>query len=106
MDEIKLNAEDFGAVKARLEEIAKIVGDDDVPLDVALDLFEEAVSLGMQVSDLLEVGVLSDADSSDEAAVDVSSAEKASSSDSASASEDASSSEDATATNQSDSLVS
>ena len=106
MDEIKLNAEDFGAVKARLEEIAKIVGDDDVPLDVALDLFEEAVSLGMQVSDLLEVGVLADADSSDEAAVDVSSAEEASSSDSASASEDASSSEDATATNQSDSLVS
>lgn len=68
MDDATLNTQDFGAVKARLEEIAQIVGNDDVPLDEALDLFEEAVSLGMQVSDLLEVGVITDAESADQTA--------------------------------------
>lgn len=59
----------FEAVKARLEEIADAVGNEEVPLDEALDLFEEAVSLGMQVSDLLEEGVLAplEADADDAA---------------------------------------
>lgn len=49
--------QDFDSVKQRLEQIAAAVSDDSMPLDEALDLFEEAVSLSMQVSDLLEVGI-------------------------------------------------
>ena len=45
---------DFADAKARLEHIAQAVASDDMPLDEALDLFEEAVSLGMQISDALE----------------------------------------------------
>ena len=49
---------DFEQVKVRLEEIANAVSDETMPLDDALDLYEEAVSLGMRASDLLEVGIL------------------------------------------------
>ena len=49
--------QDFEAVQTRLDEIAKIVADEDTPLDEALDLYEEAVSLGMRASDLLEEGI-------------------------------------------------
>lgn len=51
---------DFEAVKNRLEEIADAVGDESLPLDEALDLFEEAVSLGLKVSDYLEEGIIVD----------------------------------------------
>ena len=57
MSQTEQRPEGFDAVKARLEEIANAVSNDDMPLDEALDLFEEAVALGMQVSDLLEEGV-------------------------------------------------
>lgn len=49
--------QDFGAVKQRLEAIAESVENPDMPLDEALDLFEEAVALGLKVGDLLEVGI-------------------------------------------------
>ena len=49
--------QDFQSVKQRLEQIADAVNDEAMPLDEALDLFEEAVALGMQISDLLEAGV-------------------------------------------------
>jgi exodeoxyribonuclease VII small subunit len=49
--------QDFGTVQARLDEIVKAVADEDIPLDDALDLYEEAVSLGMRASDLLEEGI-------------------------------------------------
>lgn len=49
--------QDFESVKARLDEIVKAVSDDELPLDDALELYEEAVSLGLRVSDLLEEGV-------------------------------------------------
>lgn len=49
--------QDFGAVKQRLEAIAEAVESPDLPLDEALDLFEEAVALGLQVGDLLEIGL-------------------------------------------------
>ena len=55
-----LGTQGFEAIKERLEEIAEAVGSDDVPLDQALDLFEEAVGLGMQASELLEEGVLAE----------------------------------------------
>ncbi len=57
MNETARRPEGFDAVKARLEEIADAVSGDDISLDQALDLFEEAVALGMQASDLLEEGV-------------------------------------------------
>ena len=51
---------DFEAVKSRLEVIADAVGDESLPLDEALDLFEEAVSLGLKVSDYVEKGIVVD----------------------------------------------
>ena len=47
----------FDAVKARLDEIVAAVGDESMPLDDALDLYEEAVALGMRATDLLETGI-------------------------------------------------
>ena len=52
--------DDFAAVKARLEEIVEAVSDDQLPLDDALDLYEEAVNLGLRVSDLLEENISAD----------------------------------------------
>ena len=49
---------EFEAVKARLEEIANEVDDESLSLDEALDLYEEAVKLGLQASNLLEVGIV------------------------------------------------
>lgn len=57
MSDAACRPDGFDAVKARLEEIADAVSNDDISLDQALDLFEEAVTLGMQASDLLEEGV-------------------------------------------------
>lgn len=48
---------EFGTIKARLEEIAKAVENEELPLDDILDLYEEAVKLGLKASDLLEVGI-------------------------------------------------
>ena len=48
---------DFESVKRRLAEIAEAVDDESLSLDDALDLYEEAVALGLQASDLLESGV-------------------------------------------------
>ena len=44
----------FEAVKTRLDEIVDAVSDDDLALDDALALYEEAVGLGLRASDLLE----------------------------------------------------
>lgn len=40
------NTESFEEVKKRLDEIVDAVADDDLPLDDALKLYEEAVQLG------------------------------------------------------------
>lgn len=50
-------ASDFESVKNRLAEIADAVDDENLPLDDALDLYEEAIALGLQASDLLETGI-------------------------------------------------
>ena len=50
-------APDFESVKTRLAEIADAVEDEGLSLDAALDLYEEAVALGLQASDLLEIGI-------------------------------------------------
>ena len=47
----------FESVKTRLAEIAEAVDDESLSLDDALDLYEEAVALGLKASDLLEAGV-------------------------------------------------
>lgn len=44
----------FESVKTRLDQIVDAVNADDIPLDDALALYEEAVSLGLRASDLLE----------------------------------------------------
>lgn len=44
----------FEDVKTRLDEIVEVVSDEDITLDQALDLYEEAIKLGMQVSARLE----------------------------------------------------
>ena len=49
---------EFEAVKTRLEEIAEAVDDENLSLDEALDLYEEAVAIGLRASDLLEVGIV------------------------------------------------
>lgn len=59
--------QDFGAVKQRLEAIAEAVESPDMPLDEALDLFEEAVALGLKVGDLLEIGTDEADETADEA---------------------------------------
>lgn len=47
----------FEAVQRRLDEIVEAVRDDNLPLDDALALYEEAVSLGLRGSDLLEENI-------------------------------------------------
>lgn len=49
--------ESFESVKGRLDEIVDAVSDDNLPLDQALSLYEEAVGLGLRASDLLEEGI-------------------------------------------------
>ena len=61
----------FESLKKRLEEIAEAVGDESMMLDDALDLFEEAVALGLRATDLLEDGIDIDEESPDEQDGDV-----------------------------------
>lgn len=44
----------FAGIRDRLEEIAAQVRADDLPLDSALDLYDEAVKLGMKATEMLE----------------------------------------------------
>lgn len=44
----------FAEVRGRLEEIVREVGREDISLDAALDLYEEAVKLGTKATELLE----------------------------------------------------
>ena len=44
----------YASVKERLDEIVESVADENISLDDALGLYEEAVQLGLKVSNLLE----------------------------------------------------
>ena len=66
--------EDFEAIKLRLEEIVTAVSDESIPLDDALDLYEEAVDLGMRISDVLEDGIEVDEEALDQSVTPVPSA--------------------------------
>ena len=57
MSKVNEQPGDFESVKTRLAEIADAVDDESLSLDEALDLYEEAVALGLQASDLLETGI-------------------------------------------------
>lgn len=46
--------ESYTQVKGRLDEIATRVADESIPLDDALDLYEEAVALALRASELIE----------------------------------------------------
>lgn len=54
MDASKLDQASFAEIRDRLDEIAKAVRAEDMPLDSALDLYDEAVKLGMRATELLE----------------------------------------------------
>ena len=58
---------DFGEIRARLDEIASQVRDDELPLDAAFDLYDEAVKLGMKAAELLETADGGDAAKPDSA---------------------------------------
>ena len=51
------NNTSFVEVKNRLDEIVDAVADEDISLDAALDLYEEAIKLGMQVGTMLEENI-------------------------------------------------
>jgi len=48
------SAQSYASVKERLDEIVAAVNDESISLDEALGLYEEAVQLGLAVSNLLE----------------------------------------------------
>ncbi|WP_303249025.1 exodeoxyribonuclease VII small subunit [uncultured Slackia sp.] len=54
MDADEQTRSGFAAIRDRLDEIAAQVRSDDMPLDAALDLYDEAVKLGMKATELLE----------------------------------------------------
>lgn len=60
----------FAGVKTRLSEIVDEVSNDALSLDDALALYEEAVTLGLRASDLLEADIDADADTEDESALE------------------------------------
>lgn len=45
---------ELAAVRERLDQIVQEVSDEDISLDAALDLYEEAVKLGTKATELLE----------------------------------------------------
>ena len=47
----------FDELKTRLDEIVEIVSDDSLPLEEALKYYEEAVTLGLEASNILEQGI-------------------------------------------------
>ncbi len=51
------NTGDFESLKNRLDEIVELVGDENISLDAALGLYEEAVGIGLEASSLLEEGI-------------------------------------------------
>lgn len=47
----------FEDLKSRLDEIVEAVSNEDLPLEEALDLYEEAVGIGLQASRIMEEGI-------------------------------------------------
>lgn len=51
------DARSFEDLKTRLDEIVTLVSDDSLALDEALDLYEEAVGIGLSASRIMEEGI-------------------------------------------------
>ena len=51
------DSQSFGDLKSRLDEIVSLVSDSELPLDQALDLYEEAVGIGLRASRIMEEGI-------------------------------------------------
>ena len=51
------DGQSFEDLKTRLDEIVSLVSDDSLPLDEALDLYEEAVGIGLAASRIMESAV-------------------------------------------------
>lgn len=47
----------YESIKKRLDDIVEAVGDENIPMDDALKLYEEAVRLGLQASRIMEEGI-------------------------------------------------
>ena len=52
-----MSIEGFEEARRRLDEILSAVADDDLPLDDALVLYEEAVKLGTKITGLIETDI-------------------------------------------------
>ena len=61
------SVETYEQVKGRLDEIVQAVSDEGLSLDDALDLYEEAVKLGMRASQLIEDQTLAVSPNAEEA---------------------------------------
>ncbi len=55
----EIDSSKYGPVNDRLKQIIEQVSDESIGLDAALDLFEEAVQLGVRASTLLEEDIVS-----------------------------------------------
>lgn len=69
------SAQSFVDLKNRLDEIVETVADDTLPLEEVLDLYEEAVGIGLTASRIMEEGISAhDAEAEAEAKIDQSAA--------------------------------
>ncbi len=57
----------FEDIKLRLDQIVAAVSDEELPLEEALGLYEEAVGIGLAASRIMEEGIADHSDASQEA---------------------------------------
>ncbi len=60
----------FEDIKLRLDQIVAAVSDEELPLEEALGLYEEAVGIGLAASRIIEEGIAAKGDVSKEASDD------------------------------------
>ncbi len=60
----------FEDIKLRLDQIVAAVSDEELPLEEALSLYEEAVGIGLAASRIVEEGIAAKNDATQEASLD------------------------------------
>ncbi len=60
----------FEDIKLRLDQIVAAVSDEELPLEEALSLYEEAVGIGLAASRIVEEGIAAKNDAEQEASLD------------------------------------
>jgi len=65
------NTESYAEVKSRLDQIVEAVQDENISLDEALSLYEEAIKIGSRVSDLIEQDISLDIEAAEQVDGDV-----------------------------------